>query len=157
MSVLAQNVPMRSPIELKRSLIFPILLFSSISLHCSVMKAFLSLLAILWDSAFSWVYLSLSLPSPSLLFSGIWTAFLDNHFAFLHFILFGVILVTTSCTSLQTSIHSSSSALSTTLTLESICHLHCILINHLIRSYLNGLMVFPTFFNLSLNFSVRSS
>ena len=31
----------------------------SISLHCSH-KAFLSLLAVLWNSAFSWVYLSLS-------------------------------------------------------------------------------------------------
>ena len=50
-------------IFLRRSLVFPILLFSSISLHCSL-KAFLSLLAILWISAFSWVYLSLSLCLP---------------------------------------------------------------------------------------------
>ena len=39
-----------SPIFLKRSLLFPLLLFSSISLHCSFKKAFLSLLAILWNS-----------------------------------------------------------------------------------------------------------
>ena len=52
-----------SLIFLKRSLVFPILLFSSVSLHCSRRKAFLSLLAILRDSAFSWVYLS---PSPLL-------------------------------------------------------------------------------------------
>ena len=32
----------------------------SISLHCSFKKAFLSLLAILWNSAFSWIYFSLS-------------------------------------------------------------------------------------------------
>ena len=38
-----------SLIFLKRCLIFPILLFSSISLHCSLRKAFLSLLAILWN------------------------------------------------------------------------------------------------------------
>ena len=38
-----------------------ILLFSSVSLHCSFKKVFLSLLAILWNSAFTWVYLSLSL------------------------------------------------------------------------------------------------
>ena len=44
----------------KKSIFFPILLFCSISLHCSHKKAFLSLLAILWNSAFSWVYLSLS-------------------------------------------------------------------------------------------------
>ena len=48
---------------LKKSLVFPILLFSSISLHCSLKKAFLSLPIILWNSAFSWVYLSLS-PLP---------------------------------------------------------------------------------------------
>ena len=42
----------------ERSLVFPILLFSSISLHCSLKKAFLSLLAILLNSAFKWVYLS---------------------------------------------------------------------------------------------------
>ena len=51
-----QNVPLVSPIFLKRSLVFPILLFSSISLHCSPKKAFFSPLAILWNSAFSWVY-----------------------------------------------------------------------------------------------------
>ena len=36
------------------------LLFSSTSLNCSLKKAFLFLLAILWNSAFSWVYLFLS-------------------------------------------------------------------------------------------------
>ena len=55
-------------IFLKRSLVFPILLFSSISLHWSPRKAFLSLLAILWSSAFKWVYLSFSpLPLASFL------------------------------------------------------------------------------------------
>ena len=43
---------------LKRSLVFLILLFSSISLHCLLRKCFLSLLAILWNSALKWVYLS---------------------------------------------------------------------------------------------------
>ena len=38
------NVPLVSLIFLKRSLIFPILLFSSISLHCSLRKVYLSLL-----------------------------------------------------------------------------------------------------------------
>ena len=46
-SIFAWNVPLVSLIFLKRPLVFPILLFSSISLHCSL-KAFLSLLAILW-------------------------------------------------------------------------------------------------------------
>ena len=45
-------------IFLKRSLVFPILLFFSISLHWSLRKAFLSLLVILWNSAFRYLYLS---------------------------------------------------------------------------------------------------
>ena len=45
--VFAWNVPLVSLIFLKRSLVFPILLFSSISLQWSLRKAFLSLLAIL--------------------------------------------------------------------------------------------------------------
>ena len=56
--IFAWNVPLVSLIFLKRSLVFPILLFSSISLHWSVRKAFLSLFAILWNSAFKWEYLS---------------------------------------------------------------------------------------------------
>ena len=44
--IFAWNVPLVSQI-LKRSLVFPILLFSSISLHWSLRKAFLSLLAIM--------------------------------------------------------------------------------------------------------------
>ena len=45
--IFAWNVPLVSLIFLKRSLVFPILFFSSISLHWSLKKAFLSLLAIL--------------------------------------------------------------------------------------------------------------
>ena len=56
--IFGQNVPLVFPIFLKRSLDFPLVLFSSIFMHCSLKKAFLSLLAILWNSAF---YLSLSL------------------------------------------------------------------------------------------------
>ena len=63
-------------IFLKRSLVFPILLFSSISLHWLLRTAFLSLLAILWKSEFKWVYLSFSpLPFTSLLLSAICKAF----------------------------------------------------------------------------------
>ena len=58
--IFAWNVPLVSLIFLKRSLVFPILLFSSISLHWSVRKAFLSLLAILWNCAFRCLYLSFS-------------------------------------------------------------------------------------------------
>ena len=50
--IFAWNVRLASLIFLKRSLVFPILLFSSISLHWSLRKEFVSLLAILWNSAF---------------------------------------------------------------------------------------------------------
>ena len=65
--IFAWNVPLASLIFLKRSPVFPILLVSSISLHCSLKKAFLSLLVILWNSAFRWVYFSFY-PFLSLLF-----------------------------------------------------------------------------------------
>ena len=66
--IFAWNVPLVSIIFLKRSLVLPILLFSSISLHWSLRKAFLSLLIVLWNFAFRWVSLSFSpLPLASLL------------------------------------------------------------------------------------------
>ena len=74
-------------------------ILSSISLHSSLRKAFLSLFAILWNSAFKWVYLSTSLlPFASLLFSAIWKASSDNQFAFLLFFFLGMVLITASCT-----------------------------------------------------------
>ena len=70
-------------IFLKRSLVFPILLLSSISLHWLLRKAFLSLLAILWNSAFRWVYLSFSpLLLVSLRFTAVCKPSSDSHFAF---------------------------------------------------------------------------
>ena len=62
--VFAWNVPLVSTI-----LVFPFLLFSSISLHCSLKKAFLPLPAILQNSALSWIYLSFLLCLSLLLFS----------------------------------------------------------------------------------------
>ena len=59
-SIFAWNVPLISLIFLKKSLFFSILLFSCISLHYSLRKTFLSLLAIIWNSAFSCMYLSFS-------------------------------------------------------------------------------------------------
>ena len=59
-------------IFLKRPLVFPILLFSSVSLHWSQRKAFLFLLAIFWNSAFRCVYLSFYPLPVSPLFSAIW-------------------------------------------------------------------------------------
>ena len=96
--IFAWNVPLVSLIFLKKSLVFSILLFSSISFRCSVRKSFLSLLAILWNSTFRWVYLSFSpLPFASVLFSAICKTSSDNHFAFFHFFLLWMILITTSC------------------------------------------------------------
>ena len=107
--IFAWNVPLVSLILLKRSLVFPILLFSSISLHWSLRKVFLSLLAILWNSVFKWIYLSFSpLLFASLLFTAIFKASSGSHFAFLHFFFLGMVLIPVSCTVSWTSFHSSS-------------------------------------------------
>ena len=53
-----------------------------------------------------------SLPFAFLLFSAFCKASSDSHFVFLHFLFLGTVLATTSCTVLQTSIHSSSGTLS---------------------------------------------
>ena len=95
------------PVFLKRSPVFCILLFfffPYISLHCSLKKAFLSLLAILRNSTFSWRHLSLSpLPFISLLSSAMCKVSSDNHLAFLHFFFFGMVLPSPSiqCYELQ--------------------------------------------------------
>ena len=88
--IFAWDVPLVSLIFLKRSLVFPILLFSSVSLNWSLRKGFLSLLAILWNSPFKWIYLSLSpLLFPSLLFTTIYKASSDSHFVFSAFLFLG--------------------------------------------------------------------
>ena len=77
------------------------------SLHCSLKKAFLLLLAILWNSTFSWVYFSFSLlPFASLLFSDICKVSSDNDITFFNFSFFGMVLVTAFCTMLWTSVQS---------------------------------------------------
>ena len=94
MPIFEWNIFLIFPIFQKRPLVFPILLFSSTSLH--YLRRPMSLLALLWKSAFSWVHLSLypllfaSLPSAI-------TKASDNHFAFLHFFFFGMVFVTASC------------------------------------------------------------
>ena len=107
--IFAWNFPLVSLIFLKRSLVFPILLFSSISLHWSLRKPFLSLLVILWKCAFKWTYLSFSpLLLASLLFTAICKASSDSYFAFLHFFFLGMVLIPASYTVSGTSVHSSS-------------------------------------------------
>ena len=78
--IFAWNVPLVSLIFWRDPLVFPILLFSSISLHWWLRKAFLSLFAILWNSAFRCLYLSFSpLLFTSLLFTAICKASPDSH------------------------------------------------------------------------------
>ena len=111
--IFAWNISLLSLLFLKRSPFFSIPLFSSISSHWPLRKTFLSLLAILWNSAVKWVYFSFSLlPLSSLVFSAICKASSDSHFAFLHFFFLGMVSITTSCTVSQASIHSSSGTLS---------------------------------------------
>ena len=111
--IFARHVSLICLLFLMRSLVFPILLFYSISLHWSLRNAFLSLLAILWNSAFNWSYLSFSpWPFASLSFSTICKASSDNHFAFLCFFFLGMVLIPPSCTMSWTSVHSSSGTLS---------------------------------------------
>ena len=113
-SIFGQNVPLISPIFLKRPQVFCLLLFFSSFMHCSLKKAFLSFLAILWNSGFSWMYLSISpLLFASLLSSAIYKASSDNHFAFLLFFFIGMVLFTAFYTLLWISIHSSSGILFT--------------------------------------------
>ena len=65
-----------------RPQVFPIILFFSISLHCSLKKAFLYLLAILWNSIFRWYIFPFPLCLYFSSFSAVFKASFDNHFAF---------------------------------------------------------------------------
>ena len=81
--VVKESTALTAWCQARRSLLFLILLFSSIYLHWSLRKTFLSLLAILWNSAFKWVYLSFSsLLFTSLLFKAICKASSEIHFVF---------------------------------------------------------------------------
>ena len=65
---------------------------------------FLSFLAILWNSAFKWVYLFFSpLLFLSRLFTAVCKASSDNSVAFLHFFFLWMVLITASCTMAGTS------------------------------------------------------
>ena len=106
------NIPLVSLIFSTKISSISHLLFSSIYLHWLLRKA-LSLLAILWNSAFKWVYFSFSpLLFASLLFTAICKASSHSHFVFLHFFFLGMVLIFVSCTMSQTTVHSSSGTLS---------------------------------------------
>ena len=151
--------PLVSLIFLQRSLVFPILLVSFISLYCSYKKAFTSLLAIFWNSAFRWIYFFLSpLPFTSFLFSGICRASSGNHFAFLHFCFMAMVLISASYTTSGTSVHSSSGTLSIRPNpLNVFVTSTVFILRDLIGHSWMALWFSPTFLNLSLNFAIRSS
>ena len=105
--IFAWNVPLVSLIFLKRSSLSHSIV-SSISLHWSLRKSFLFLLAILWNSAFKWVYLSFSpLLFTFLLLTAICKASPDSYFAFRHFIFLGMVLIAVSYKMSWTSVHRS--------------------------------------------------
>ena len=109
--IFAWNVPLVSLMFLKRSLAFSTLLFSSVSLHWSLRKAFLPLLAIVWNTAFQRIYLSFYPLLLASLLSAICKASSDSHFALLHFFFLGMVLIPVSCTMSRTHILSSSGTL----------------------------------------------
>ena len=91
-------------------------------------------------------------------FSAICKASSDNHFAFLYFFFLGMVLITASCTMLWTSVHSFSGTLSIRYNPLNLFVTSTVKSERIwFRSYLNGLVVFPTFFSLSQNFAIRSS
>ena len=64
-----------------------------------------------------------------LLISAVCKVSSENHVSFLHFVFFGMVLVTAFCIVLWTSVHSSSDTLSTTSNpLNLFHHLHCIIL-----------------------------
>ena len=111
--IFAWNVPLVSLIFLKRSLVFPILLFSSfLCIDHWGRLSYLSLLFFGTAHSNGYIFLFLILLFACLVFSAICKASSDNHFAFLHFFFLGMVLITTSCTVSWSPIHSSSGSLS---------------------------------------------
>ena len=93
-----QNIPLISPIFLKRSLVF---LFCCFLLVLYTVWRRASCLSVLffWKSAISWIYLFLSpLFFTSLLPLAICKGSSDNYFAFLFFFCFGMVLFAASYT-----------------------------------------------------------
>ena len=118
------------PIFLMRSLVVPLLLFPSIIKHCSLKRAFLSFLAIFWNSEFNQMYFSLSLLLFASLFqSAICKASSDNHFAFLLLLFFVFhLLYNIMDLCLQFFRHTVNQIQS----LKSVCYLYCEFIRDLI-------------------------
>ena len=108
--IFAWNVPLISLIFLKRSLVFPILLFSSISLHWSLSYLSLLFFGTLHSNGYIFPFLIFF---SRIFFSKLFvtppqTAIL----LFLHLFFLGLVLITTFCTISQISTHSSLGTLS---------------------------------------------
>ena len=147
--IFAWNVPLVSLIFLKRSLVFPILLFSSICLHWLLRKAFLSLLVILWFCIQMGI---------SFLF------FFAIHFSsFLCYCKLSSFSWQWSWSVPPIQFYKCLSIVLQALCLSDITpwiYLSLPLLKHKrvwFRWYLNGLVIFPTFLILSLNFAISSS
>ena len=87
-----------------------------------------------------------SLSFTSLLFTAICKTSSANHFAFLNFFCLGMVLISASCTILQTSIHSSSGTLSIVWILWLYLSLPLYNCKGFDLGHTEGLVVFPTFF-----------
>ena len=111
--IFAWNVPLVSLIFLKRSLVFPILLFPSYFFALITEKGFLISPCYSLELCLKWVYLSFSpLLFAALLFTAVCKTTTDGHFAFLHLFFLGMVLILVSYTVSWTSFHNSSGTLS---------------------------------------------
>ena len=140
--IFAWNVPLVSLIFLKRSLVFPILLFSSISWHWSLEEGFLispCYLELCIQMGVSFLF------SFALSFSSFLSYLEGLRQPFCLFFFLRMLLITASCTMSWTSVHSSSG----TLSIDLIPWIYLSLLYKQeiwLRSYLNDLVIFPTFF-----------
>ena len=136
---------------LKISLVFPILLFSSISLHWSLRKTFITLLIF---------FETLQMDIFPLLFAFWICSFLSylydllrQPFCLFAFLLLGMVLITTSHTMLWTSIHSSSGTLS-----DLIPWIYLALPLYNCKGFdLCHICGFPHFIQFKLHFTINSS
>ena len=156
--IFGQNVPLISPVFLKRALVVPYCCFLLVlyTVHFRMPSR-------LSRPFFGYLHLAgytfPSLPCFLLLF------FLQlfirppqiTHFNFLLFFSFGVVLFAASCTISLTSVYSSSGTLSTSSSPLDLCVTSTSYSWGIgFKSYLSGLVVFTTFLSLSLNFAMRS-
>ena len=127
--ILGWNVPFVLLIFLKRPLIFSILLFPSTSLHWWLRKAFLSLLAVLWNSTFNGYIFSFFLCFLLLFFSQLFVRPSQTTIIpFCFFFFLRMVLITVTCTMSRTSVHSTLGTLS--IWSNPLNHLSLPLYNH---------------------------